>query len=124
MDPNIDEEVTGLTKDVFEELLRDIEFEHLVIEALPPYVAIVDPDYWQVRSVVKCDNLCTSQSHFAMRVVLQHIGTNWARQPDEAHIISHMHAVQFATIQAGSSTWRKSGSSCDCYRKDRRFLCD
>ena len=72
MDPNIDEEVTGLTKDVFEELLRDIEFEHLVIEALPPYVAIVDPEYWQVRSVVKCDNLCTSQSHFAMRVVLQH----------------------------------------------------
>ena len=46
MDPNIDEEVTGLTKDVFEELLRDIEFEHLVIEALPPYVAIVDPEYW------------------------------------------------------------------------------
>ena len=72
MEPNIDKQVTGLTKNVFEDLLREIEFEHLVIEALPPYVAIVDPEYWQMVDVIKCDNLCAFQNYFAMRVILQH----------------------------------------------------
>ena len=39
---NIDGLVAGMTKDTFEEVLRDIDLSHLVIKALPPYVAIVD----------------------------------------------------------------------------------
>ena len=39
---NIDGLVAGMTKDTFEEVLRDIDLSHLFSKALPPYVAIVD----------------------------------------------------------------------------------
>jgi len=57
---------------IFEELLRDIDLSHLVIKALPPYVAIVDPNYWDVLDCFKCGNLCTEQSNFAMMLSLEH----------------------------------------------------
>ena len=72
MCPNIEEEVAGMTKDFFEEVLRDIHLSHLVIVVLPPYVAIVDPTYWQVLNCVRCADLCTAQSNFAMKVFLRH----------------------------------------------------
>ena len=67
---NIDEFVAGMTKDVFEDVLREIDLSHLVIKALPPYVAIVDPTYWEVLDCIKCKNLCTEERNFAMKVLL------------------------------------------------------
>ena len=52
MCPNIDEEVAGMTNVFFAEVLRDIDLSHLVIKALPPYVAIVDPNSIVVRGRV------------------------------------------------------------------------
>jgi hypothetical protein len=60
------------TRFIFEELLRDIDLSHLVIKALPPYVAIVDPNHWDVLDCFKCGNLCTEQSNFAMMLSLEH----------------------------------------------------
>ena len=53
-------------------MLRDIDLSHLVIKALPPYVAIVDPTYWEVLDCIKCENLCTEERNFAMKVFLKH----------------------------------------------------
>ena len=69
---NIDGLVAGMTKDTFEEVLRDIDLSHLVIKALPPYVAIVDATYWEVLDCIKCKKLCSLDSNFAMKVLLQH----------------------------------------------------
>ena len=66
---NID---AGIAKDVFEELLRDIDLSYLVIKALPPYVAIVDPTYREVLACIKWENLCTEERNFAMKVFSKH----------------------------------------------------
>jgi hypothetical protein len=65
-------EKTEVTHQIFEELLCDIDLSHLVIKALPPYVAVVDPNYWDVLDCFKCGNLCTEKSNFAMMLSLEH----------------------------------------------------
>ena len=52
--------------------LRDTDLSHLVIHALPPYVAIVDPAYWEVTDCIKCDNLCTEARNFGMKGSSRH----------------------------------------------------
>ena len=63
---------TEMTYQIFEELIRDIHMTHLVIKVLPPYVAIVDPNYWSVLDCFKCGNLCSRESNFAMMLSLEH----------------------------------------------------
>ena len=94
MYPNIDELSAGMTKDVFEEVLRDIDLSHLVIEALPPYVAIVDPTYWEVLDCIKCENLCTEERNFAMEVFLQHTESGARLGVANCHIPSSTATVQ------------------------------
>ena len=83
MYPNIDEFVAGMTRDMFEDLLREIDLTHLVIIALPPYVAIVDSRYWEVLDCIKCGNLCTEERDFAMKVFFAAQGIereSWCRK--------------------------------------------
>ena len=60
------------TNQIFEEMLRDIHMTHLVVKVLPPYIAIVDPKYWDVLDCIKCGNLCTEKRNFAMMLSLEH----------------------------------------------------
>ena len=66
-------EQTLFTEQIFKELLCDIDMSHLVVHALPPYIAIVDPNYWDVNECYYLGNLCTMEHHFAMMLSLEHV---------------------------------------------------
>ena len=81
MSPTIDEELAcslnrgvsqPATTTYFENMLESLGLSHLNVHSLPPYVALVDPNYWHVRECVRCDGLCSHPDHFAMRLLLQH----------------------------------------------------
>ena len=65
-------EQTLFTEQIFKELLCDIDMSHLVVHALPPYIAIVDPNYWHVIEWFPVVNLCEEESIFAMMLSLEH----------------------------------------------------
>ena len=82
MHPNIDEVVQRddhnpalTTESVFKEILREIGLSDLEVLVYPPYVAIVDPEYWDVVDWQKCENLCDLETNFAAKLILQHKGS-------------------------------------------------
>ena len=60
-------------KRVFVELLVQINLNYLVVYAMPPYIAIVDPNYWKV---VDCtSHLMSDTQNSAMKMILQRQGS-------------------------------------------------
>ena len=84
MEPNIDDVLASQsnptvlqpnTKTYFEEMLKRIGLAHLTVHSLPPYVALTDPNYWQVVSCTKVADLCSYQANYAQNVLLCHVET-------------------------------------------------
>ena len=82
MHPNIDDfiEFKGadralMTERVFKNILLEISLSHLEVRVYPPYVAIVDLQYWDVVDWQKCENLCDLETNFAAKLILQHKGS-------------------------------------------------
>ncbi len=73
---------------IFEEILDDLSMSHLVVRAIPPYIAIVDPNYWEVEDSYHCKNLCDVEYQFAMMLRLEHVRTGAKVAVANCHIPS------------------------------------
>ena len=66
---------------LFAEILEESELSHLKMIIMPPYVAFINSDVWEVIKDEKHDGLCSEMGNFAMIVVLRQKGSGGQR-PD------------------------------------------
>ena len=64
------------TRELFEDLLADINMQNISVVADPPYVALIDSDCWEVKHRGVLVNLCTKRDIKVQHLILQHANTS------------------------------------------------
>ena len=93
------------TRELFENLLADIDLPHINVIADAPYVALIDSQCWGVKHREILHKMCTKELIKVQHLILEHVDTSEPLRCFNAHM-----PTKFATVQ------RKE----DCVKK----MCD
>ena len=78
----------GSTLSFFQDIVRKMNNEDIVVHALPPYVALVDSSVWEVQFCEKLSELCDYKANFAMHLLLWHKASGVLLRALNCHIPS------------------------------------
>ena len=64
------------TRELFENLLADIDLPHIHVVADAPYVALIDSQCWRVKLREVLDSVCTNKDVKVQHLILEHVDTS------------------------------------------------
>ena len=82
----LDSMTASSTKEVFQELLNELELTHIEIEAAPPYVALIDTNCWRVSKHELLRNMCSKAELKIQHLILEHVDSLETLRCFNAHI--------------------------------------
>jgi hypothetical protein len=74
------------TFELFTVLLLELNLPNFLVFAHPPYIALIDKDYWHVESGVALDDICTKTEFFVQHLMLRHTRSNRQLRIFNAHM--------------------------------------
>ncbi len=74
------------TKELFEQLLAELDLQHIKVEANPPYVALINSLFWKTEKCEAVDKICTQQGLKVQHLILRHVHTNMFLKCFNAHM--------------------------------------
>ena len=74
------------TREVFENLLADVDMTHIHVYAAAPYVALIDSHCWRVREHEVINKLCSKQEIIIQHLILEHVDTSGTLRCFNAHM--------------------------------------
>jgi hypothetical protein len=97
----------GSTLSFFQDIVKKMNNEDIVVHALPPYVALVDSSVWEVQFCEKLSELCDYKANFAMHLLLRHKASGVLLRALNCHIPS-----SHGTQQRKKDTINNLGKVC------------
>ena len=109
------------TKSLFEMILKELELFTIAVVAHPPYVTLVDTEWWSIEEAKTEYNMCSHEKHFVQHVLLssgaaQPAATSGsssgARQPAVVRLFNIHMPTSMATVQRKKDCLTRAAAKC------------